>query len=336
MRTNIFQKGIFLLLTVLLVLEIVAVMSMNQVSANGYDVSAVISYAKTYWSDYNPNYSNYNDIGGDCANFVSQCLHAGGLEMTDGWYWHSYSDRSASWVSCLSMYDYFEDAGYTIIENPSDSQVLAGNPVLYYNSAKERWSHAAICVGNNDSGTPLVAAHNNDYYGVNWKLGTSWSKRCTILINDQNPPSDLSISVDKECYAVGETVNFSFNSTNAAELYIPIDVDGIRKYFIDITGNSNYSCTFDEPGIYSYYLYGTNAYGECETKCAIFTVYEKLKGDLNQDGNITLPDLIPLQKYLLRQTALTAEQSALADLNGDDMINVIDLMLLKRTILTVS
>jgi len=62
--------------------------------------------------------------------------------------------------------------------------------------------------------------------------------------------------------------------------------------------------------------------------------YEKLNGDLNQDGNITLTDLIPLQKHLLLRTNLTTEQSALADLNSDGMINVIDLMLLKRTLLT--
>ncbi|MGN1223735.1 MAG: amidase domain-containing protein [Ruminococcus sp.] len=192
MKTNIFHKGISLLLTVLLLLGMEVVMPMNQASASGYDASAAVSYAKTYWSHYNPNYANYNDIGGDCANFVSQCLHAGGLEMTDGWYWYSYSDRSASWAACPSMYKYFKEAGYTIIENPSDSQVLAGNPVLYYSSAKGRWSHAAICVGNDSSGTPIVAAHNNDHYGVDWKLGTGWSKRCTILMN-QNTTEKVSI-----------------------------------------------------------------------------------------------------------------------------------------------
>lgn len=191
MRTNIFHKGISLLLTVLLVLGMEVVMPMNQVSASGYNASAAVSYAKTYWSHYNPNYSNYNDIGGDCANFVSQCLHAGGLEMTDGWYWYSRNNRSASWASCPSMYNYFKGAGYTIIENPSDGQVLAGNPVLYYSSAKGRWSYAAICVGKDSSGTPVVAAHNHDYYGVDWKLGTGWSKRCTILMNTQNPLSNL-------------------------------------------------------------------------------------------------------------------------------------------------
>lgn len=64
-----------------------------------------------------------------------------------------------------------------------------------------------------------------------------------------------------------------------------------------------------------------------------FDIIKQIKGDLNQDGNITLTDLIPLQKYLLCQTSLTADQSSLADLNEDGMINVIDLILLKRTLL---
>ena len=35
--------------------------------ASAYNASNAVSYANTYWSNYNPNYSNYNSIGGDCA-----------------------------------------------------------------------------------------------------------------------------------------------------------------------------------------------------------------------------------------------------------------------------
>lgn len=67
----------------------------------------------------------------------------------------------------------------------------------------------------------------------------------------------------------------------------------------------------------------------------LYAHWEKINllGDLNQDNKITLTDLIPFQKYLLRQASLTANQSTLADLNEDDIINVIDLILLKRTLL---
>ena len=44
-----------------------------------YNVQAAIDYAN-YWCDKrNPAYHDYSNEGGDCANFVSQCLIAGGF-----------------------------------------------------------------------------------------------------------------------------------------------------------------------------------------------------------------------------------------------------------------
>lgn len=55
----------------------------------------------------NPNhYINYASSGGDCTNFASQVLYAGGMIMlgkyttgsTSSWYWESDSTRSYSWT----------------------------------------------------------------------------------------------------------------------------------------------------------------------------------------------------------------------------------------------
>ena len=44
-----------------------------------YDPSKAVAYAKK-WAYYrNPDYYDYSNLGGDCANFVSQCLIAGGF-----------------------------------------------------------------------------------------------------------------------------------------------------------------------------------------------------------------------------------------------------------------
>ncbi|MGA8943495.1 MAG: amidase domain-containing protein, partial [Thermoactinomyces sp.] len=60
-----------------------------------YDREKAVQYAKE-WSDpdnpgkFHPDFvrlDNYGrSLGGDCANFVSQMLHAGGLKMNDEWY----------------------------------------------------------------------------------------------------------------------------------------------------------------------------------------------------------------------------------------------------------
>ncbi len=166
--------------------------------AAGYDPAAAAAYAEKHWNNYNANYSNYNSIGGDCANFVSQCLFEGGLEMTDGWYWKSYSNRSESWSYCPSMYTYFKGKGYEIIINPSASDIVEGNPILYAWDG-ETWGHAAICVGKNSSGVPIVAAHNNDYRGTDWKMGAP--KTCTIII-----PSNKTNTVKINYHTNGGTI----------------------------------------------------------------------------------------------------------------------------------
>ena len=43
-----------------------------------YNPGAAVSYAHQYCQKYNKNYNNYKNSGGDCANFVSQCMHNGG------------------------------------------------------------------------------------------------------------------------------------------------------------------------------------------------------------------------------------------------------------------
>lgn len=46
-----------------------------------YNRKNAVSYALQYYYNYNPNYPNWSSYGGDCANFVSQCLVAGGEKM---------------------------------------------------------------------------------------------------------------------------------------------------------------------------------------------------------------------------------------------------------------
>ena len=46
-----------------------------------YNPWGAINYANAYCSSYNPAFNNYRNSGGDCANFVSQCLTAGGFSL---------------------------------------------------------------------------------------------------------------------------------------------------------------------------------------------------------------------------------------------------------------
>ena len=50
------------------------------VSLSAYNRDKAISYARKYCKNYNSDYKKYT--GADCANFVSQCLKAGGQSLS--------------------------------------------------------------------------------------------------------------------------------------------------------------------------------------------------------------------------------------------------------------
>ena len=67
-----------------------------------YDRSKAVAYAEKWALGRNPAYYDFQNIGGDCTNFVSQCLYAGAGVMNftpdTGWYYRSVNDRAAAWT----------------------------------------------------------------------------------------------------------------------------------------------------------------------------------------------------------------------------------------------
>ena len=55
-----------------------------------YNREQAIDYAKKWAYKRNPRYYNYDPLGGDCTNFISQCVYAGSKVMNYnkvyGWY----------------------------------------------------------------------------------------------------------------------------------------------------------------------------------------------------------------------------------------------------------
>lgn len=75
-----------------------------------YDAKAAVSYAHKWSFARNPSYLDFSELGGDCTNFVSQCLYAGSRIMNFtpvyGWYYQSASKRSASWTGAMFLHKF--------------------------------------------------------------------------------------------------------------------------------------------------------------------------------------------------------------------------------------
>lgn len=75
-----------------------------------YDRTQAVSYAQSWALGRNPAYYDFHSIGGDCTNFISQCLYAGSHVMnytpTFGWYYISVNRRAPAWTSVNSLYNF--------------------------------------------------------------------------------------------------------------------------------------------------------------------------------------------------------------------------------------
>jgi hypothetical protein len=166
-------------------------------STSVYDVGKAVRYAdewvihdRTDDAHYmNPSYYNpaFNINGGnDCANYVSQCLLAGGFSYDSDWFYTPATNDEGpewgdAWAVGRALGKYWSDR-YSSVE-ASASNVFPGNP-LVENAGPTEPNHAVICVGYNISDVPIVNSHNRDAYHVPLTLyGTAYN---TIQINSSN------------------------------------------------------------------------------------------------------------------------------------------------------
>jgi len=75
-----------------------------------YNRTAAVDYARKWALGRNSAYYDFEEIGGDCTNFASQCIYAGAGVMNYtpvmGWYYNSTYDRTPSWSGVEYLYNF--------------------------------------------------------------------------------------------------------------------------------------------------------------------------------------------------------------------------------------
>lgn len=128
-----------------------------------YDRNKAVDYSYKYCNLRNSEWFNYETTGGNCQNYVSQCLYYGGIPMdhigVDQWKNYGFDDdvlinlneeksgRTASWIQVLYFNSYARNnKGYGLVAEELNNIYLAeiGDVVQVGYTSKENMSHSTI------------------------------------------------------------------------------------------------------------------------------------------------------------------------------------------------
>lgn len=159
----------------------------NQTTRKGYDRAGAVAYADKYcglaWGcgnnqKYNPKYRDYNGVGGDCTNYISQALRDGGtlksvpiMTRVSGLAGHLQYSGRAQVIGKAPFQELWRRATQQAGGFPS--MLDLGDLIAY--QEKGKLEHFAIITGFDSRGYPLINSHTADRYHVPFDLG--WDRK---------------------------------------------------------------------------------------------------------------------------------------------------------------
>jgi len=135
-----------------------------------YDRERAVAYAHRWAFLRNPRYGVFDEIGGDCTNFISQCLYAGCRQMNPtprtGWYYESMLKRTPSWTSVFFLHRFLiENRGLGPYAMRAPLEEAKPGDVIQLAFVENRFTHSLLVVqvpDPMDVGSILITCHTID------------------------------------------------------------------------------------------------------------------------------------------------------------------------------
>ncbi|MBQ9845121.1 MAG: amidase domain-containing protein [Oscillospiraceae bacterium] len=144
-----------------------------------YDREKAVEYAAQWCNKRSSEYLEYDLYGGNCQNFASQCIHAGGMDMdikgsyTCQWkfygkdlnFYQSAAGRSYSWIGVDEFYTYaVNNSGTGLALQPDISLEYAEKGDVIQVGAYYKWRHSLVVADvlrdENGNVTEIILASN--------------------------------------------------------------------------------------------------------------------------------------------------------------------------------
>ena len=154
------KQQIIVVLTIMLATASLVVLApAPRVGAATYNPLKAIQYADQWWNKRNPKFQSYGF--NDCANYVSQCLIAGGLSLLAS----SSADKNGSIAQCTSLDAFLTNTLKATVWKKSPGSLAPtglqpGDVAIFGNWLGLR--HAVFVSAKQTNGQPLFNAHTYD------------------------------------------------------------------------------------------------------------------------------------------------------------------------------
>ena len=133
-----------------------------------YARERALMYAERWAFRRNPLFGDFERLGGNCTNFVSQCVYAGSCVMNYlnlfGWYYISLDNRTPSWSGVEYFYNFIVgNVGVGPFGHEATREEVEVGDVVQLFREGEGFYHSLLIVGFSEDDI-LLAAQSDDAF----------------------------------------------------------------------------------------------------------------------------------------------------------------------------
>ena len=137
-----------------------------------YNRLAVVRYAHRWAYGRNPAFYDYEEVGGDCTNFASQCVYAGSGVMNFtpdlGWYYIDANQKVPAWTGVEYFWNFMTRSEISLgpVGAPCQLSELRPGDLVQLSFNGEAFQHTPVVVAVRrpirSLNDVLIAAHSYD------------------------------------------------------------------------------------------------------------------------------------------------------------------------------
>ena len=150
-----------------------------------YNRALAVAYAERWAMSRNPDWYDFDGLGGDCTNFISQCVYAGCGIMNEspetGWFFNSLSSRAPAWTGVQPFFRFMtENRGIGPFAQVVGLSEMRPGDVIQLGNQSGRYYHSLLVL--NPAPDIYIATHS---YNALWRPLNSYSYarvRCLHII----------------------------------------------------------------------------------------------------------------------------------------------------------